>query len=159
MTPVQLATLKSEILTDPQTYGYAAHVAAGEPELIAAKLNTVRTGADGETAIVVKRPDLPPLLLLEAIDVRDLIAPATGNLTLAGSWLESVLQSVQPLRLLNEDGSTTRVRTNLNRMLTDTQGSQTRFDALAQRNGSRAELLFGFGTIISMAEVGQALSS
>jgi hypothetical protein len=46
LTAVELAALKAELQTDPLTYGYAAFIAANEPENCAAALNKVRLGND-----------------------------------------------------------------------------------------------------------------
>jgi hypothetical protein len=153
------AQLKTEIQTDPQTYGYAAFITAGEPENVAAALNKVRNGTDGELAISVNRATIAPMELMEAIDIRDLNVGGQLNATLCGSWLESALQSVAPLRLRDATGVKTRVRQNIDRILADTQGSQTRFDAVAVRFGSRAEQLFGEGTVITSADIATALRS
>jgi hypothetical protein len=151
------SALKVEIVSDPQTYGYAAFVTAGEPENVAAALNKIRNGTDGELAISINRAAIAPMELMEAIDIRDLNIGGQLNATLCGSWLESALQSVAPLRLRDAAGAKTRVRQNIDRILNDTNGSQTRFDAVAIRFGSRAEQLFGEGTVITGADVATAL--
>ncbi len=156
---INYQALKTELLTDPQTYGYAAALAAGEPETAAALLNKVRDGTDGETAITVNRGLIEPMELMEAIDIRDLSIGGQLNATLVGSWLESVLQSLQPIRLRTTAGVKTRTRDNIDRVLGTTNGSQARFDALAVRNGSRAEQLFGEGTIITPQDIATARNS
>lgn len=154
LTAAQLAQLKTEINTDPQTYGYAAWVAASEPENVAAALNKVRDGTDGEAAILVRRLDVSAIELLEAVDTRDFIASPNS---LQAAWFESVTQNAT-VRLANPDGTQNRVKNNLDRVLNDTQGSQTRLNALARRNGSRAEQLFGTGATVSVSDVQAALA-
>lgn len=158
-----LAALKTEIQTDPQTYGYAAHVAAGEPELIAEKLNKVRDGTDGEAAITLRRADISPQELWGAISVADYTA-LPGNPTAAQlsterrylSWLTGL--SAQPkVRLLNDDGSDGPVIANLNAMFGAGTGTRNRIAALANRFGSRAEQLFGADTVVSIQDVSDAL--
>jgi hypothetical protein len=158
MTPAQLTALASEIRTDPLTYGYGVNITSGNDQAIADLLNKVRDGTDGKAAITVRRPDCTPAEILEAIDVRDFPAAPTGvnNIPLAQSWLESITQ-FSSIRLALSDGTKTTTRKNIDRLVGDTQGSQTRLDAVAIRNGSRAEQLFGFGVRISSGDVAASL--
>jgi hypothetical protein len=156
---INYAALKTELLTDPQTYGYAATLAAGEPEAAAALLNKIRNGTDGEGAITVNRGAITPMELMEAIDIRDLAIGGQLNATLVGSWLESLLQSTGQIRLRDAAGAKTRTRDNIDRVLGTTNGSQARFDALAQRFGSRAEQLFGEGTVVTREDIATARNS
>jgi hypothetical protein len=159
LRPDQLATLLQEIGTDPNGYGLVALRDAGNAQGIADALNLVRTGANGGPAITVRRSDITPEELLDAIDVRDFPASPAGvnNQTLTGSWLESVLQ-FQRIPLQNADGTNNRIRTNLNRLLGDTNGSQARLTQLSRRQGSRAEQLFGAGTRVAHGDVSDALA-
>ena len=150
---INYTALKNELQNDPQTYGYAADIAAGNDVALAEKLNKVRDGTDGEAAILVKRADISPVEVLEVVDTRDFKANPS---ILEGSWFESITQ-YEMVRLLNEDGSNTRVRANLNRLITDTNGSQTRLNAISNRNGSRAEQLFGSGTRLTTDDISRAL--
>lgn len=151
---INYVALKAEIQNDPQTYGYAAFVAAGEPEKVAEALNKLRDGTDGETAISVRRTDITPVELLEALDSRDIAASTS---TLAGAYLQALLV-LPAIRLTNANGNANRIKDNLDRMITNGNNSQSRFNALTVRVGSRAEQLFGAGTVISTADVGQALN-
>lgn len=148
---IDYTALRAEILNDPAGLGYALHVAAGSDNVIAGILNLVRA------SITIRRDNIMPAEVLEAIDIRDFVASPPGNPTLAASWFESVTQ-LRAIRLLNDDGSNTAVRGNLNRILNDVQGSQARILALSNRQGSRAEQLFGRNTVITDADVGTALT-
>ena len=126
---------------------------------LASEINNdkVRDGTDGENAITVRRTDISAADVLEAIDVRDFDTTAPGgNFSL--SWFESVTQ-LRSLQLIDEAGANTRILGNLRRILLNpgTQGSSARLDALANRFGSRAEQLFGSGTIITPEDVALAL--
>lgn len=155
--PVTLPELTAEITNDPLGYGYAPLVAAGNDQGIASLLNRVRTGADGKPAITIRRPDCSPAEILEAIDVRDLTVPAAvASAPLAQSWLESITQ-FPTIRLLTDAGAKTLVRRNIDRLVTDVNGSQGRLDAVAVRNGSRAEQLFGVGSAVTGNQVAAAL--
>src|SRR3990167_8024734 len=116
---IDYIVLKNEILTDPLTYGYAAFVAAGEPENVAAALNKLRDGTDGETAITVRKADVASKDIWEAIAIADFPAlPANPNATALSterrslSWLEG-LANIPLVRLLNDDGTDTPVVVNL----------------------------------------------
>lgn len=160
---VDLAVLKAELINDPRGYGYNALVR--NDVLMAQIINTVRDGtnppanptADGGTAnglISLKKPSISRFDLINVIDTRDLKASPT---VLEGSVLESILQS-DTITLLNDDGTNNLTRQNLNRLLNDTNGSQTRLGQIARKNSSRAEEKFGVGTVVSVADIGTALS-
>ena len=142
---VNLQTLKTELLTDPNTYGYAPLVADTNNPALAELLNRPRA------AIQMPRPDVTPLEILEAIAVGDFVAAANQN-TLMGSWFESLTQ-YPSVRVLKENGNDTRVMTNIMAILKNGTASETRVRALAVRNGSRAEQLFGVGVSVSVQEV------
>lgn len=164
MTPAQIQALRTELTTDPRGYGYAA--ALRNDTDMATRINAVRDGtnppatptaAGGQASgvITVKRPTIPRRELLNAIDIRDLKASPT---VLEGSVLESILQS-DTITLLNDDGTNNLTRQNLNRLLADTNGSQTRLGTIARRAASRAEELFGYGVAVTIDDVGRALNS
>jgi hypothetical protein len=156
MMAVSLAQLKTELQTDPLTYGYAAYIAANEPENCASALNKIRLGNDGEAAITIRRADISASEVLEVIDSRDFeAAPSTAHV----AWFESATQLTR-IRLVNTDGTDTRALGNLKRILqnADVQGSEARLTALANRNGSRAEQLFGPDTVVSISDVVTALA-
>lgn len=154
LTPAQLQTLKTELNSDPQSYGYAADITSGYVGGLRDRLNLARAG------ITIRRPDCDPAEILEAIDLRDFAASPAGvtNNQFASAWFESITQFPR-VRLANADGSKTQVRKNIDRMVNDTQGSQARLDAVAVRSGSRAEGLFGAGVVVSHDDVTNALRS
>lgn len=141
------------LATEVQLPAYAALRAAGNDQGIADALNAVQAG------ITIRRQDIAPREVLAAIDLRDLIAnPAqVANAALAASWFESVTQGEATIQLSNPDGTDSLLKDNLDRLLGNTNGSQTRFNAVARRDGSRAEQLFGAGTTIGNADVARAL--
>lgn len=151
LTPAQITTLRTELTNDPRAYGYAPLVAVGNDPAVADLLNLVRP------TITVKRIDCTPVEILEAIDIRDFAATPTGvnNIPMVQSWLESVTQ-FSKLRLTADNGNKTLIRKNIDRLVNDTQGSQTRLDAIAVRIGSRAEELFGAGITVTPDEVSSA---
>jgi hypothetical protein len=142
---VNLAALKTELLTDPNSYGYSPLIADTNNPALAAMLNFPRA------AISMPRPDVTPLELLEAIKVTDFI-PSGQQSILHGSWFESLAQ-FPSIRILKENGTDTRVMTNLMTILVNGSASETRLRALAVRAGSRIEQLFGVGISVTVQEV------
>ena len=154
LSPAQLATLKTELSTDPRGYGYATNWAAGNDGGLTPIINLIRDGtagtvptnptAAGGTAdgkIIRFKTSVAPMEIMGVIDVRDFISNANN---LQAAWFESLMQITNNLvPLADSQGNKTFVRTNLDRAVGNTNGSQTRLDALAQRFGSRAEELFG----------------
>jgi hypothetical protein len=64
---INYTQLKAELNTDPNAYGYAPFIASGGDQNLADMLNLPRA------AIVMPRPDVSPLEILEAIKVTDFI--------------------------------------------------------------------------------------
>lgn len=176
MTPAQLTVLNTELKTDPRGYGFRALVAASEGGTSQTGTNDTEcarllglprdgtagtvpsnpTGAGGAAngIISIRRPTITRAELLEAIDTRDLKASPT---VLEGSVLESILQT-DAVTLFAADGTTaTMTKANLNRLVTNTNGSQTRLNALGKEPASRAAELLGYGATVSTADVGAAL--
>lgn len=158
-----LQALKNELLTDVQSYGYAAFIAASEPENCAAALNKVRTGNDGEAAITVRRADISSQEIVEAIVVADYTAlpgsPTAAQLSAERRYLAWMgnLAAVGTVRLLNDDGSDGPVITNLKAMFNGGTGTIARLNAISSRPGSRAEQLFGAGVVVTTQDVAAAL--
>jgi len=152
--PINYTALANEINTDPLAYGYAALVAAGSDVGVADLLNQVRNGSDGKPAITARRADITPSEILEAIDNRDFAANPASSLL---AWFQA-LMGQRTIRLQTDAGADTNVVANLRRLVTsNTNGSLTRLNAAATRNGSRAEQLFGAGTWIDPLDVAKAL--
>jgi hypothetical protein len=152
LTPAQLTTLKTELNTDPNAYGYAAYLGDNfNPPALAAMLNLPRA------AIEMPRPDVTREELLEAIKLTDFIAKANQEI-FQGSYIESLLQNPS-IRILKANGDDTRVMTNIMTVLANGSQSEARVRALAKRQGSRAEVLFGVNTMLSFQDVIDAVRS
>ena len=143
---MDLVALKSELLTDPNSYGYAPYVAIGSCGELADILNKVRN------EITVPLASVTPLEILEAIALTDFLADKTN---LWAAWFECLCQ-YPSIRILKDNGSDTRVMTNINKLLVNGSSSETRIRALASRKGSRAEQLFSVN--VTPADVAQALA-
>jgi hypothetical protein len=151
--PVVHQALKTELNNDPLTYGYAPLVAAQDYGALADLINKKRDGTDGEARIDVPRPDITPLELLLIIDTRD-FGGSPG--VMGGAWFTGIL-TMPVIPLLTPAGAKNLIREGLDRYIANGQLSQTRLDALALRIGSRAEQLFGVGTVVTPTDVRTAL--
>jgi hypothetical protein len=161
---ISIAALKNEIMSDPLGLGYAVHLATGNHKALADLINYRRDGVSapssvpgavaGPAILVPGRVEVERIF--DAIDVRDI----SGSVTNAQlTWLRALF-SLRWVFLANPDGTNSRTMDNLLRIVTsDTNGSRTRLQALAKRNGSRAEQLFGIEESVSPDDIGKALLS
>jgi hypothetical protein len=143
---IDYVALRTELETDSNSYGYREWIDNGTDWALADLLNKVRAG------ISVPRRDVTPMEVIEAIKVTDFISNATA---LYASWFESLTQFAS-IRILKDNGTDTRVMTNLMTLLVNGSQSEVRLRALASRAGSRAEQLFGVGTSVSWQDVARA---
>lgn len=141
---INYVTLKNEILTDPTARGYAPLVAVGDDAGVATLMNLVILGN------TIFRNDVRSEEIWEAIAASEFNA------------LTSI--ALQRLTLImaqaSNRGAMDVSRPNLRSMLGGVfaaGSTRTALLALAQRDGSRAETLFGAGTGISHQDVAQAL--
>lgn len=141
---VDQAALKAEIQNDPSAVGYSAVLTAADGDaLLANLLNQPRAGTR------VNRGVLDSWLLLDAVAPADLLALTGGQMNLFLAIVSTghfSVNSVNIQAILNGlFPSATAPTTNANLV------------ALRSRLGSRAEALFGAGTIIDSLDVAVAL--
>lgn len=134
--------LKAELQTDPAALGYAPHLATGSFSPVVALINAPKAG------VVMYRGVLPAYAVLDVMDE----AEYTG-LTADKKKLCDLLLSVGQV---NTDSATTRARFA---SIFPAGPTRTALLALAQRVGSRAEELFGQGTVVSADDIALALRS
>lgn len=157
-----LQQLKDEVVLDPIALGYAPLRQANALGAIGELINAV------STAFTIPRTNVTPVEVLEAIDLLDMAtnstnvgAPVQASEVWRGSWFESVMQSpTMQLRKYNVSGSTlvdTRVLSNIKLLLVNGSGSESRLRTVGQRSGSRAEKLWGEGTVVSVLDIQNAL--
>lgn len=144
MAVFSLAALTTEINTDPASLNLATLVAAGNDSGVAAALNAAGAGA----AFSIFR---------KAIAVRDVVA----NIASADFASLTALQLAK-LQLLfagsaTLDATDTNTRTIIVGVFSGMATTVSNLTALAKRQGSRAEVLWGDGTTISANQVSQAL--
>jgi len=143
--------LQAEVNADPAALGYAALIAAHNRVGLAREMNLARATID------VKRTDITSSEVLEAIDIRDLNYPGTAqvaaaNQPLANAWFDAIMQLTR-MRLVKDDGTDTTILKNLKLLLSNAQGSTTRLTTISLRKGSRAEQVWGAGTVITEAQL------
>lgn len=145
LTPTQMQQLKTELLTDPNTYGYAPLIADTNNPALAAEVNKPRV------SISINRTDVSPEEIRRSILVAEFISAQT---ILMGSWFESLMQApAKSIVLKKADGTNANDLINLKKMLINNSASEDAVVALATRKGSRAEQLFGEGVSVSVQEV------
>lgn len=154
-TPFTKEALTAEITNDPAVLGYAQFKATGDRFGLMGLINAA------VAANQVKRTDVMAVEVLQAIDIRDLAFPGTGqvavaNQPLATAWFNAAV-SQPKIRFVNEDGTDTQELKNFKLLVVSPgNGSQARLVALSTRNGSRAEALWGAGFTVSEQMVADA---
>jgi hypothetical protein len=133
------AALKTEITTDPMALGLTAAMTAGNFQQVANLLNAVGAGAN----YVINVTSLLPSKVFSAIVQTELAALAQLQL--------SQLQLVLGLDIINPQDANTR--TILGSIFPSGSATRTALLALATRQGSRAEVLGGAGTVVAATDV------
>ena len=137
---IDYAALKTEIQNDPAGLGYAPFVAEGADNAIAGLLNAIITGNKVNTGSLTSDK------LKQCITQADY----AGLTTAQRSWLDFISQAP------NIDLNNTTVAGGLNTLF-PSGTSRNNVIAAQQRDGSRAEKLFGAGTFITDLDVAKAL--
>jgi len=142
--PFSLAALKTEIQTDPASLGYGAVVHADDCARVATKINTI--GAGGAFAVLL--PSITALAFQTCLDATEFTSLTALNLSQLGMLLSGgsgkLATGVVTIRRgIFTAGTFPNTRTNLG--------------AIIQRQGSRAEVLWGTGTVVSATQVAQAM--
>jgi hypothetical protein len=143
--PINYTALKSELQNDPQALGYATYISSGADENLAVILNTVRG------TITLLRDSVPRR------DVFDAFVP-TEVAALSSVQLQA-LELVMLMDPVNFASANTRTFLANIFPIATAPTTHANLVALATRNGSRAEQLFGIGTVITNQDVRKALSS
>jgi len=141
--PVNLSTLRTELLTDPRGLGYSAGISIGDHNRISDLLNTSAASHSVSTGTVyslgMQQSVVPAEYAILSAAQRDLwgaiVATAIDGIAISNTLIRSQVAFIWAL------GTVTR----------------TNLLALDTRIGSRAEVLFGEGTVVFSTEVGKAL--
>ena len=151
------ATLETEIQTDPRALGYAALLAAGNDAGIAALLNAV-TGSGAATIALasIDRNTFLKITTAAAIRVATGIGSDGGALA-AGAAVKwgAVLAQARAADPGSQIDLT--LLPSLGDPSADRVMAPSELAALTTRTGSRAEVLFGPGTIITPSDISFAL--
>jgi hypothetical protein len=147
LPPNQLQALLSELSTDPKGLGYAPNIAAGADGASAVLLNSLT----GNGAGAVYMPAVPSQSFIAARQS----APDWTMLTTPGAIFNGIqlLSTMSPL-----DCTQSNTRTILTATFSGlSAASKAAMIAVAQRTGSRAQVLFGAGIVVSAEDVAKAL--
>lgn len=155
---INYATLKTEISTDPAALGCVALFNAGNDNGLAEVLNFVRDGVAAcpvngivGAAITVFRNDIVPKEVVNAITSTDFSAATQIQISKL-----NLLFIATPI-----DATLANVRANFSGIFPAATFPTTNANlvALASRNGSRAEQLFGTGTRLTAGDIATARRS
>ena len=137
------AALKTEITTDPKALGYAPYVASGSDGSIADLLNAMGTD-------VITIPDYTKEQFSTGI-IPAVLALATASTALQSKW-DRLLSMTLAQSVIHYSVAAPL----LSILVSDGLITQSQIDAFTKRPGSRAEVLFGAGTVISSEDVAKS---
>lgn len=140
------ANLKTEVQTDPKSLGFAADVTATNWPDIANKLNDPNSAGNGP----VYHGDITGAQLLAAVDPTELGALSSTDQGTFRFYADSADVVISDSKLQTWLGNTFTQASQPN--------SHAALAALQIRTGSRAEVLFGAGTIVSNNDVQFAMT-
>lgn len=140
LTITQIATLKTEITTDPLSLGYSVPYAAGADAAVAALLNAVT----GNGTASIFNNQIPLSSFVHALAAADfasltLLQIAQLNLLFINGVLDATVATNVTLITALVSGMTTP--------------SKTAVTAIAKRTGSRAESIFVAGVVVATEDV------
>lgn len=143
-TTANLQTLKNELLTDPNAYGYAALITAGNHQGLADMVNLPRVG------ITVRRGIRTGIDVMNCIDGAEFVALSAG----ARDYLIALVTPVEGADLSNDV-----VRAALGAAFVEGSATRPRLLAIADKTpASRAEFGWGVDTLITAAHIASALN-
>lgn len=139
---IDYAELKSELINDPQGLGYAPLYANGQDQDLANILNTIHVGG----AFQIDNEPVTREQVVRNIDATDLDAMSASNLT-----------KLMVLFLMGHiDLANVATRTLLSSVFPANGVTRTNLIALAKRQGTRGEKLFGNGVRLSASDIALA---
>ena len=155
--PVQLLALKDEIVNDPLGVGYKNSATPTDwkgDQVIADLLND---SANAQGSGTIERSLVDPQELVDVISVADWLTRTDAQRSL----LQLQLAAYYDGRVVSTvSGTDNQMRANLLAIFDNTTASATRsrMISVVQRDGSRAEVLFGENSFISVGAVGAAFN-
>jgi len=142
MAEYSLQALHDEIEADPEGLGYKIGGEWKEDAVIAGLINDP---ANGET---IQRTNVQPKEIIEQITLVDWVAASAAE--------RLYLQLLPALIEISTKENGTEVRTNLLDIFEAGTDTRNNLIAVVQRDGSRAEVLWGEGRTISISQVGHS---
>lgn len=140
---INYGTLRSELLTDPGALGYSGLVDIGNDQGCADILNLARS----TSGYSVFRNDISPSEIINSISSGDFLNMTQINVSRLNLFF------VQP----PIDATLTTVRANIRNIFSGMTTTLTSLSGVASRDGSRAEVLFGTGCVVTNGDVATAL--
>lgn len=139
--PFTTAQLQAELQADTAALGYASRVAAGNDAGVVALINT-----PGSTDVF--RNDIGVREVIDAIVPADFAALTALQI----AKLQMMFIGTDHI-----DATSANTRTIFTGIFGNASNTVTALTALAKRKGSRAEVLWGTGTAVTLADVSLAL--
>ncbi len=157
MTPTQLASLKTEIQTDPAKLGYAPYIGVSDIQIAALLNSGTGPGAASIDVATISKGSL----LLQIVPWLDQLASGqtTGGTPIPAATVTKWQQRFQALQAGDAVLSVPALLPMMNDGVTDGIATTAQVAAITTRTGSRAEVLFGQGTVIQWQGVLAALGS
>lgn len=147
---VNLTTLRTELLTDPVSLGYASFVATGNCNGIIAILANISANSGGAGASTVTVGTVGALSLQQCVVVGEY-----SNLTNTQRdlWNAIITTATNGISISN-----TVIRQQIAGIWSATTTTRNNLAALQTRPCNRLEVLFGEGATIDSSEVGKAIT-
>jgi hypothetical protein len=150
---VDLAQLKTELETDPNGYGYAAYIAAGNMQTLADILNQVRTAIVMGRAIILREEAMSCWNLAE-VEASYAADPAVLELACNAMHFPSFNMQAR------DEGSGVYLDSQVFAFAQEIGDlTSTAMNNITVRSGSRAEELWAAGDIVTWYQCSQALNS
>ena len=142
--------LKTELQTDPKSLGYASLITAGNTAALANLLNaTTGNGASTVALTTIDHDDFVADILPDVLTVLP-----TLSATIQTKWQTILQQFSTSSEVLLTNATTQQL---LGEAVTDGLATQAQVTAWTTRTCSRAEVLFGAGTVVAQSDVMMAL--
>lgn len=142
MADFTLQALHDEIENDPETIGYKDGSAWKSDDVIAGLINDP---TNGDT---IERRNISPQEIIEQIAIADWLAIDAAE--------RLYIQLLPSLPVISAVQDGTEVRGNLLSIFDAGTTTRDNLIAVVQKQGSRAEVLWGEGTVISVSQVAHA---
>lgn len=142
------AALHAELTTDPMSVGYASALSAGNDAHCAAMLNALTGPGAGNVTLSSMSHDEFALMIAPAV-----FALGQSTQTLQTKWTP-MLNLISGVTTVDLNPSILGI---VGQLVTDGLMAQAQIDDGITRPGSRAEILWGVGTVVQWIDVAHAM--